>query len=701
MKLQIIMLSISILATITACTQKPQDDNNPLLSDFKGVYETPPFEEIKTEHYLPAFKVAIAEGMSEIDKIVNDPSEPTFDNTIVALEEAGSLFTCVSSIFSNLNTANTSPEMQAAAREISPLVTEYTNDINLNEKLFERVKSVYDRREQLQLNNEQTMLLVKTYKKFVRNGANLAPDKRERFREINKELSELSLIFNENEIAEINDFILHITNKEDLAGLPESVIEMAEYEAKERKLDGWVFSLHIPSYLPFMQYADNRPLREKLYKAYVMRCNRDNKHDNKKIVAKIVNKRLERAQMLGYKSYADYVLEERMAQSAGNVDSFLDKIFRASHTKAKDEMVEVQNFAKTLGFSDVIQRWDWLYYSEKLKKHLHNIDDEMIKPYFELSRTQQGIFDLANRLYGINFKYNPQISVYHPDVKAYEVTDSDGRFLAVLYLDFHPRQSKSSGAWMTSFREQSVRKGKNIRPLVSIVCNFSKPTDAKPSLLTFSEVQTFLHEFGHAMHGILSDVTYESLSGTSVYRDFVELPSQLMENWAVEKEWLDLFAVHNETGEKIPATLIEKIEAVEDFQSGYLTDRQLSFATLDMAWHTLTKPLNTDVVSFTNEAMSKFELFPLVQGACMSTSFGHLFSGGYAAGYYGYKWSEVLDADAFSVFKRNGIFDTATAMSLRDNILSKGGSAHPMELYVKFRGQEPTIDAFLSRSGLK
>ncbi len=700
MNYKLIMITITLLSGLTACDEKSTVDN-PLLQEFSGIHQTPPFEKIKVEQYVPAMKEAITEAKREIDAIVNNPEKPTFENSVLALEESGRLLSRVSNIFFNLNEAETSPEMQAAAREISPLITEYGNDVSLNEKLFARIKEVYDQREKLELTDEQRTLLVKSYKGFVRNGANLAPEMRERFREINKELSKLSLLFNENELAETNDFVLHITDKKQLAGLPEGVVEMAALEAKDRNLEGWIFTLQYPSFGPFLQYAENRSLREKMYKAFVSRCNRNNDHDNKEIVKSLVEKRLERARMLGYETYADYVLEERMAENVFRVNNLLDQIYDVSHKIARKEKREVEDFARSIGFKGTLQRWDWSFYSEKLKMHLHNIDDEVTKPYFELSKVQQGVFDLTTRLFGIRYKYNPEISVYHPDVKAYEVTDSDGRFLAVLYLDFHPRQSKRNGAWMTSFREQSVNNGQNIRPLISIVCNFTKPTDTKPSLLTFHEVKTFLHEFGHALHGMLSDVSYESLSGTAVYRDFVELPSQIMENWAIEKEWLDTFATHFQTGEKIPASLIAKLKAADNFLTGYNNDRQVSFASLDMAWHTIKEPLNTDVETFNNLAMNKFELFPIVEGACMSTLFGHLFAGGYGAGYYGYKWAEVLDADAYALFQQNGIFNAKTAQRFRDNVLSRGGSNHPMKLYVQFRGQEPTIDAFLKRSGLQ
>jgi peptidyl-dipeptidase Dcp len=694
------MITISLLAGLSACKEQPAA-NNPLLEDFTGIHQTPPFDKISVEHYVPAVKTAISEAKKEIDAIVYNSGKPTFENTVLALEESGKRLGIVLNVFYNLNEAETSPEMQAVAKEISPLVTEHSNDVSLNEKLFARIKEVYEQREKLTITNEQRTLLVKSYKGFVRNGANLAPELRDRFREVNKELSKLSLQYNENDLAETNDFTLHITDKKQLAGIPEGILEMAAYEAKEQNKEGWVFSLQYPSFVPFMQYADSRQLREKMYKAFVSRSNRNNDHDNKEIVKSIVEKRLERARMLGYDTYADYVLEERMAENVVRVNALLNQIHESSHKMARKEKHEVEDFARKLGFKGTFQRWDWSYYSEKRKMHLHSIDDEVTKPYFELSKVQQGIFDLTNRLFGLSYKYNPDIAVYHPDVKAYEVSDASGRFLSVLYLDFHPRSTKRSGAWMTSFREQQIRNDQNVRPLISLVCNFTKPTDTKPSLLTFNEVKTFLHEFGHALHGMLSDVTYESLSGTSVYRDFVELPSQILENWATEKEWLDTFAVHYQTGEKIPSSLIEKLKAADNFLTGYMNDRQVSFASLDMAWHTIKEPLNTDVETFNNLAMGKFELFPAVEGACMSTSFSHIFAGGYGAGYYGYKWAEVLDADAYALFQKNGIFDSETAKLFRDNVLSKGGSEHPMKLYVAFRGQEPTIEAFLKRSGLK
>ncbi|MDD4746186.1 MAG: M3 family metallopeptidase [Salinivirgaceae bacterium] len=699
MKQTIFMITVTLMAGMLGCKESNKE-SNPLLGEFTAIHQTPPFDKIKTEHYLPAVKVGIAEAKKEIDAIINNSEKPTFQNSVVALAESGEQLGKVLNIFYNINEAETSPEMQAVAKEISPIVTEHSNDISLNEQLFARIKEVYANRNELNLNAEETMLLEKSYKGFVRGGVNLAPEMRDKFREVNKDLSKLGLQFNENELAETNDFILHITDKKELAGLPESALEMAAMEAKEREKEGWVFTLQFPSYLPIIQFADNRSVREKMYRAFVSRCNKNNSHNNSDIVKQIVEKRLEKARMLGFDSYADYVLTERMAEDKDRVASFLDELFNAGHKTALNEKREVENYARQLGFKGTLQRWDWTYYSEKLRKEKYAIDDEMTKPYFELSKVRDGIFDLTTRLYGITYKQNTEIPVYHPDVKAYEVFDESGKLLSVLYLDFHPRQTKSSGAWMTSFREQSKKDGVDHRPFVSVVCNFTKPTETKPSLLTFNEVETFLHEFGHALHGMLSDVTYENLSGTAVYRDFVELPSQIMENWAIEKEWLDTFAVHYQTGEKIPQSLIEKLKSVANYQSGYMNDRQVSFATLDMAWHSIEEPLTTEVVTFNNLALDKFEIFPVVEGACMSTSFGHLFAGGYAAGYYGYKWAEVLDADAYSVFQKNGIFDKETAKRFRENIISKGGTEHPMKLYVDFRGQEPTIDALLKRSGL-
>lgn len=675
-------------------------DNNPLLQEFNTPHQTPPFTQIQTAHYIPAFTAAMEEGRAEIKAIIDNPATPDFNNTIEALEKAGNKLSRISSIFFNLNSAETSEAIQEVAREVSPLLSEYGNDIWLNEALFARVKAVYEQKDKLTLSTEQATLLDNTYKGFVRRGALLNAEDKQKYRNITAELSKLSLQFGENLLAETNDYKLHITDEADLAGLPEAVREAAQQLAESEGKEGWMFSLHAPSMLPFMQYADQRELREQLFRASTKRGNQDNQNDNKANILRQAELRLAKAQLLGYRSHADYVLEERMAQSADKVNAFLNELFEKSFPFAQEDVAQVAAFAKQQGLEGELQRWDFAYYSEKLKTSLFDLNEEMTKPYFQLEKVKTGIFDLTNKLWGLSYKLNKDIPVYHPDVFAYEVFNRDEQVISVLYLDFHPRKGKQGGAWMTSFRDQYMENGQNIIPHVSVVCNFTPPTASRPSLLTFNEVTTFLHEFGHALHGMLSEVTYESLSGTSVYRDFVELPSQIMENWALEKEWLQDVAVHYQTGETMPEDLIQKIIAADNFQSGYLTVRQLSFGFNDMAWHSITEPLATDAISFEKAAMAKTELFPEVAGSCFSTAFGHIFDGGYAAGYYGYKWAEVLDADAYALFKEKGIFDQATAESFREHILSKGGTRHPMDLYIAFRGAEPSVEALLLRSGL-
>lgn len=688
-----------IAQSLISCTNQ-EHMNNPLLQDFKTPFETPPFEEITNAHYLPAFKEAMKQGRAEIDKIINLTDAPTFANTIEALDGSGKLLNRISSIFFNLNSAETSDSIQAIAREVSPLLSEYSNDIALNEKLFERVKKVYDQKESLQLTPEQNMLLEDTYKGFVRQGALLSGDAKKRYREVTSELSQVSLAFGENVLAETNDYKLHITNKEDLSGIPDQFVEDAAALAKKEEKEGWIFTLQAPSYIPFMQYADNRELREKLFKAYALRSNNNNARDNKENVLRLAHLRLEKANLLGYDSHADYVLEERMAESAETVHSFLDELFEKAYPFAQNDVKDVAKFAKSLGFKEELQRWDFSYYSDKLKTSRFSLTDEMIRPYFQLEKVKAGIFDLTHKLYGLTYKRNTDIQLYHPDVEAYEVFDEGGSHLAVLYLDFFPRSSKQGGAWMTSYRGQHKVNDEDVRPHISVVCNFTPPSENRPSLLTFTEVTTFLHEFGHALHGMLSEVTYESQSGTSVYRDFVELPSQIMENWATEEEWLNNVAVHYQTNEPIPSDMVKNIIDANKFQSGYFTVRQLSFGFTDMAWHAITDSIKTDVIGFEKAAMEKTELFPEVEGTAMSPAFSHIFNGGYAAGYYGYKWAEVLDADAFALFKENGIYDKTTAASFRHNILSKGGTEHPMTLYINFKGSEPTNEALLVRSGL-
>jgi len=694
------MSTIALLVGSQAFASQPVE-SNPLLRKFDTPFNTPPFSEIKNEHFLPAFEKAITVARTEVDAIINNTQSPTFENTIVALANNGELLDQISTIFFNLTGANTNDEMQKLAQTISPMLSEFQNDISLNVKLFERVKIVYNQKDKLKLTPEQATLLEKTYKGFVRSGANLTDAEKEKYRAVTKELSTLTLTFSNNVLAETNSFLLPIKNKADLAGLPQSAIDDAAQTAKAKKLEGWCFTLQGPSYLSFMKYADNRSLREKLYRAYNSKAAHPNEFNNEINLKRIAELRLKVANLLGYKTYSDYVLEERMAQNATNVNKLLTQLLEASKPYALNEVKEVQDFATANGANFALQAWDFSYYSEKLKNQKYSFNEELIRPYFKLENVRAGIFELANRLYGITFRENKQIDKYHPDVQVFEVYDKDNKFLSVLYLDFFPRDSKRGGAWMTSYRDQKKIDGKDIRPIISVVTNFSKPTDTKPSLLTYYEVTTFLHEFGHALHGMLSDATYGNLSGTAVYRDYVELPSQIMENFAREKDFLDLFAVNYETGEKIPADLVKKLLASQNYLAGYSSVRQIAFGLLDMSYHSQTSAITSSVSDFEKKATSATQLLPVADSCLISTSFSHIFAGGYAAGYYSYKWAEVLDADAFSMFKSHGIFDKATAESFRSNILSKGGTEHPMILYKRFRGQEPTIDALLIRSGFK
>jgi peptidyl-dipeptidase Dcp len=674
--------------------------NNPLLDKWNTPFETPPFDLVQILHYKPAAEEAIRFATEEIRIITENTDPPSFENTIAALDKAGEYLGRVSSILFNLNSAETSKELQQTAQEIAPLLTRFSNDITLNDKLFDRIKTIYEAKDSSGFTTEQIMLLDRKYRNFILGGAGLNEKERIRFREISEELSKLSLRFEENVLEETNSFELHLTDKDDLSGLPEGITEMAQMEAKTRGKAGWIFTLHFPSYVPFMQYSDNRPLREKMLKAYSSRAYHGDERDNRQLVYKIVNLRLELAKLLGFSNFAEMVLGDRMADTPEKVKTFLDDLFSASNPASVRDYKRLLEFALKNGHKGELERWDWAYYSEKLKKSLYDIDDEILKPYFSLEKVQNAIFDLATKLYGIKFKENNTIPVYHSEVKTWEVTDEDGSFLSVFYADYHPRAGKSGGAWMTSYRDQKMEEGKDLRPFISIVTNFSRPGDSKPSLLTFGELTTFLHEFGHALHGMLSRCSYESLAGTNVSRDFVELPSQFMENWAYEKEWLDTWAVHYETGENIPSDLIKKIKDASTYNEGYASDRQLGFALLDMAWHTIEDPVENDIAGFESAALKKTNLFPEIASSNMSCSFGHLFGGGYAAGYYGYKWAEVLDADAFKHFLDTGLFNKNTATSFRKNILEKGGTDKPMNLYVKFRGKEPSIDALLKRSGL-
>ena len=671
---------------------------NPLLTDkFNTLHGTAPFSQIKLEHFEPA----IIEGMRQEDEaiqaIINNPEEPTFQNTIQP--RTSELLDTATTIFFNLTSANTNDEMDALAQKLSPMLTEHANRIMLNEELFKRVKYVYEHHGEL--THEEQTLLENVYQGFVRHGACLSPQDKERFAEMQVELSTLTLQFSQNELKQTNAFHLHLTDKEQLAGLPQTAIDAAAQAAQEKQLPGWVITLHFPSYQPFMTYADNRELRRQLYMGKMTICAHGDEFDNQQIVQRIVNLRQQIAQLLGYTTYADYVLTRRMAQDTQHVNQLIDQLLNAYMPVARGELRELQLKARqTEGPDFTIMPWDWAYYSHKLKLERYNLDAEMLRPYFPLQKVREGVFSLATKLYGITFRKN-DIEVYHPDVEAFEVFDADGSFLAVLYADFFPRESKQSGAWMTSYLEQYTDdEGNDVRPHVSIVTNFTKPTAERPSLLTLGEVETFLHEFGHALHGIFSKVRFQSLSGTNVFWDFVELPSQFMENYAVEPEFLHTFAFHYQTNEPIPTALIERIRKSRNFQCGYACIRQLSFCLLDMAYYNRTEPIEEDILQFEREAWRRAQLLPEIEGTCMSVQFSHIMSGGYSAGYYSYKWAEVLDADAFSLFQKNGIMDQQTAQRFRDEVLSKGGTEPPSVLYKRFRGQEPTIDALLHRNGL-
>lgn len=673
---------------------------NVLLQSFDTKHGTAPFSQIKLEDYKPAITEAIRIAKEEVDAIVSNPDTPTFENTLEALEYSGMLLDRVTSIFFNLNSAETSPEMQELAQEISPMVTAHGNDITLNEGLFKRVKAVYDNKESFDLNAEQSMLLEKKYKGFVRNGALLNETEKERLREIDGELAKLSLTFNENVMKETQDFILHIENEADLSGLPEGVVEAAADEAKSRDLEGWVFTLDYPSYVPFVTYADNRDLRKKMSIAFGARANNNNDNDNKEVIKNITSLRHERAKLLGYDSHAAFKLEDRMAQTPQNVYDFLNELLEKAKPAAEKEFAQLTKFAQKRDGINQLEKWDGSYYSEKLKQELFSMDDEALKPYFVLDNVLDGAFEVANRLFGITFKPVEGIDVYHQDVKTYEVYDENGNFLSVFYADFHPRKGKRAGAWMTVFKGQYVKDGENSRPHVANVCNFTKPTSSKPSLLSFNEVTTLFHEFGHGLHGMLANTTYPSLSGTSVSWDFVELPSQLMENWCYEPEALAIFAKHYETGEAIPQEYIDNIKASASFMEGLATMRQLSFGLLDMAYHAQDPSAIEDIKTFEKELMTVANIYPDVEENMMSTMFSHIFAGGYSAGYYSYKWAEVLDADAFAYFAENGIFNREIAQKFQSTVLTKGGSVHPMELYKQFRGQEPSPEALLIRAGL-
>lgn len=691
-----LLKTILIMTIVATTTPAEGQKGNPLLQDWKTPHQTPPFSKIKNKHFEPAVKEGIKQAEANIKAITNNAEAPTFENTIVALETSQELLSRVTALLFNLNECNTNAELQKIVLKVSPELTRFESSVSMNAKLFARVKTLYDKRAALGLTADQMKLLEDTYLGFVRNGVNLGEDEQKAFAKNQERLSELTQRFNQNVLADNNSYTLHVTDKGQLGGLPENVLAAAREEAQKRKLEGYVFTLAYPSFGPFMTYADNQELREQMWRAYNSRGNRGGETDNNDLIRQITALRLEQAKLLGYSTYAEYVLSNRMVESPARLKKFQQDLYNACYPVAVKDLKAVTRYAKENGQIKRLYRWDVSYWTEKLKQEQYNFDEEQLRPYFQLEKVRQGIFDLYGRLYGLTFKENSDIEVYHPDVKAFEVSDG-GKFMGVLYLDMHPRESKRSGAWMTEFRDQNGIKGHEHRPLIQVVCNFSKPVGDKPALLSFDEVETFMHEFGHAMHGMLSEVTYPSQSGTNVYRDFVELPSQIMENWCYETEFLNTFARHYKTGELIPAEYIKKIRECQNYMAGYYCLRQLSLGMVDFAFHSITEPIEGKIENF--EQAHMVELIAPVEGCNTSTAFTHIFAGGYASGYYGYKWAEVLDADAFSQFKQNGIFDKATATRFRNEVLSKGGTAHPAQLYRNFMGREPDQNALLIRSG--
>ena len=667
---------------------------NPLLENFQNPYQSAPFNEIKEEHFLPAFQELIKISEKEIDDLVNNPEAPTFANVIEALAFSGEKLDVVSGIFFNLNSAETNDEIQKIAQEVSPLLTEYSAKISQNEQLFKKIKKVYDEKENYKLNEEQEMLLTETYKGSVRSGALLNEADKEKFKNISIELSKKSLQFGQNVLAETNNYFKHITDEKDLAGIPAPILEQYREEAKERNLDGFVITLQYPSFLPLMTYAENRELRKELALANGKKSFNNNEFDNQNLIKEIVALKQEKAALLGYKNYADYVLEERMAKSPEKVSTFLNELLEKAKPFAEKEIEELKSLAKADGI-DEMESYDHAYYAEKLRKQKFDIDDEELKPYFQLEKVQEAVFGLASKLFQLEFKETDNIQKYHEEVKTYEIFEN-GEFKALLYADYFPRKGKRAGAWMTSFKNQFKKNGENSRPHISVVCNFSKPTADTPSLLTFQEVTTLFHEFGHALHGVLADTTYPNLSGTSVKWDFVELPSQFLENFCYEPEFLKTFAKHYKTGETLPDEKIDKIAASKNFLEGYQTLRQIGFGLLDMAYHSKNEKIN-DIKTFEVQETKATNLYPSNPETAMSTSFSHIFQGGYSAGYYSYKWAEVLDADAFQYFKENGIFNPEIAAKYKV-LLSSGGTKDPMELYKNFRGSEPKVESLLKRA---
>ena len=698
---KLVIMALSVLAVSCGNQSIPQADypeldrSNPLLAEWDTPYQTPPFSQIKLEHFEPAVDAAIACSRAEIEAIVNNPEKPTFGNTIVAMERSGELLNRVAGVFYNLMGTDATPEMQEVAQRIQPKMTELSNDISLNPALFARVKAVYEH-PGFGLSKVDKRLLEDTYKGFSRSGAALSEEDKELYRQYSNELAALTLQFGQNALKATNAYTLNITDPKQVEELPDFVKEGLAADAKARGEKGWTVTLQAPSYIPFLTYSSNRALKEQLWKASNARA-LGGEFDNSEVIKGIVNTRLKIANLLGYETYADYVLEERMAENKTTVNGFLQELLTATKEYADADYRTLSEYAASKGFEGELMPWDWAYYSEQYKDEKYALSDELVKPYFKLENVKKGVFMLANKLYGLNFTETKEIEGYHEETTVYEVTDKNGRHMAILYLDFHPRATKRAGAWMTDFRGSKIVDGVETRPLVSLVMNFSKPTETKPALLTFDEVETFLHEFGHGLHGMLGEGEFGSQTGTSVYRDFVELPSQIMENWATEKEFLDMWAVHYETGEPMPAEIVERIVAAQNYLAAYANVRQLSFGMSDMAWHTLTEPFEGDVAAFEKAAMEPTQVMPFVDGTAMGPAFTHIFSGGYAAGYYGYKWAEVLEADAFSMFKEQGIFNREVADKFRENILSKGGTEHPMKLYEAFRGHKPATQALIDK----
>ncbi len=699
----LVILILSVM--ISSCNQSKQKKclaDNPLLQEWETPYGVPPFDKIQDQHYEPAFEVAMNEQNENIQQIIDNKEEPTFENTIVALEFSGLTLSKVGSVFYNMLSCNTSDSLQAIAQRIAPKMSAHGDEISMNPDLFKKIETVYLNKDKFELNSEQKMLLNLTYKDFVNGGAKLNDEDKKKLKEINEKLSLLSLQFGDNLLAETNNFQLVVENEKDLAGLPEALIEAAAMVAKENDMEGkWIFTLHNPSVLPFLQYSENRELRKQIQTAYVNRCNNNNEYDNKDIALEMVALRIEKAQLLGYNNHAERILEDNMAKTPEAVYELLDQLWKPALEVAKQEAGMYREMMKRDGINDDLQAYDWRYYTERVRKDKFDMDEEMLKPYFELTKVKEGVFNISGKLFGLHFTKSDEIPVYHPDVETYEVTDENGKHVAVLLMDYFPRSTKSGGAWMSDFRGQYVYDGENITPIITINCNFSKATGSQPSLLTFDEAQTLFHEFGHGLHGMLSDCLYPSTSGTSVPRDFVELPSQLMENWASEPEVLKTYALHYQTNEPIPNELLAKMKAVGTFNQGFGTTEYLAASYLDLFWHTMTEMTETDLLKAEKMALDKIGLIPEIVARYRSTYFSHIFAGGYSSGYYSYIWSEVLDSDVYEAFKENGLFDKETAASLKENIYSNGHKDDPMTMFVNFRGREPQIDALLEKRGLE